>query len=74
MSSELEDRRRALESALHEFEHQARRIRDRLERVGGRSFALEVELEQVEENLKVTRRDIEKLEAQRRAATRDGKS
>ena len=58
---QLEISKRELSSALAEFEHQARRIRDRLERGGGRSSVLEMELKQVEENLDLTRRDIARV-------------
>ena len=62
----LKARERALESALAEFEHQARRVRDSLERSGGRSLALETELAQLEENLALTRRDLTRLRVERK--------
>ena len=59
----LQSEERALVSALAEFDHEARRARDQLERSGGRSFALEARLQQLEENLTVTRRDLERVRA-----------
>lgn len=54
---------RQLGSAIADFEHQIRRMRDRLERGGGRSFALETELRQVEENLDLSRRKLRRVRA-----------
>ena len=59
----LEGEKRALESALAEFEHESRRVRDQLERCGGHSFALETQLEQLEKNIAATRRDLEGVRA-----------
>lgn len=60
---QLKARERALVSAVAEFEHQARRLRDSLERSGGRSLVLETELAQLEENLGLTRRDLDQIRA-----------
>ena len=49
---------RELRSALSEFEHEGRRIRDRLEGVGGRSMALEAQLEQIKKNVARIRREL----------------
>lgn len=57
----LETEERALVSALAEFEHEERRVRDQLERQGGRAFDLEARLEQLQENMTVTRRDLERV-------------
>lgn len=57
--SRLEADERALLSALAEFDHEARRVRDRLERQGGRAFALETRLSQLEENTATTKRELE---------------
>lgn len=55
----LESEQRALAEALAEFEHEARRVRDQLERRGGRGFVLEERLDQLERNVAATRRDLE---------------
>lgn len=52
---------RQLASAISEFEHQLRRIRDRLERSGGHAPLIETELRQVQENLDLARRDINRV-------------
>ncbi|MDX1527089.1 MAG: hypothetical protein R3337_00595 [Gammaproteobacteria bacterium] len=55
----LEGEQRALAEALAEFEHEVRRLRDQLERRGGRGFVLEERLDQLERNVAATRRDLE---------------
>lgn len=60
-------RERELLSALAEFEHEARRIRDRLERSGGHSLILEAEFRRLNDNLELTRRDLERVQNQRMA-------
>ena len=55
---------RQLVSAVADFEHQIRRIRERLERGGGRSFALETELRQAQENLDLSRRELRRVRTQ----------
>lgn len=57
----LEREQRTLAEALAEFEHEARRVRDQLERRGGRGFVLEERLGQLERNVAVTRRDLENV-------------
>ena len=57
----LKKMERELASALAEFEHEARRVGDRLERNGGRSFLLQEQLRQIEENIVTTRRDLERI-------------
>jgi chromosome segregation ATPase len=57
--SRLESEERALASALAEFEHEARRVRDQLERRGGHGFTWEDRLNQLQQNIAVTRRDLE---------------
>ena len=65
----FEGEMRALESALAEFEHESRRVRDQLERYGGHSFALESRLKHLEENIATTRRDLERVRAKLRSDT-----
>ena len=55
----LRQEERALTEALAEFEHETRRVRDQLERRGGRGFVLEERLDQLERNVAATRRDLE---------------
>ncbi len=55
----LEREQQALAEALAEFEHDVRRVRDQLERRGGQGFVLEEQLDQLERNIAVTRRDLE---------------
>lgn len=55
----LRNEERALAEALAEFEHEARRVRDQLERRGGHGFILEHRLDQLQQNIAVTRRDLE---------------
>ena len=57
----LKKMERELASALAEFEHEARRVGDRLERNGGRSFLLQEQLRQIKENIVTTRRDLERI-------------
>lgn len=57
----LQAEERALLSALAEFDHEARRVRDRLERHGGRAFVLEARLSQLEQNMATTKRDLERV-------------
>ncbi len=64
---QLMARERELLSALSEFEHEARRIRDRLERSGGHSLLLETEFRRVNENMELIRRDLEQVRNQRMA-------
>ncbi|MDZ7841620.1 MAG: hypothetical protein U5R46_12530 [Gammaproteobacteria bacterium] len=60
-----------LVEAIDDFEHQARRCRDRLEREGGLSHGAEAELKRLKQNrelnreeLKRSRRRIEELKAE----------
>lgn len=55
----LRKKERALKEALAEFEHEARRVRDHLERRGGHVFTWEDRLNQLEQNIAVTHRDLE---------------
>jgi len=57
----LKKMERELASALAEFEHEARRVGDWLERDGGRSLLLQEQLRQIEENIVTTRRDLERI-------------
>ena len=57
----LEREEHALASALAEFEHEARRVRDQLERRGGQGLVLEVRLDQLKQNIAITRRDLERV-------------
>jgi predicted nucleic acid-binding Zn-ribbon protein len=57
----LKKTERELASALAELEHEARRVGDRLERGGGRSFTLQEQLRQIQENIATTRADIERI-------------
>ena len=57
----LKSEERALVSALAEFEHEARRVRDRLERRGGQAFVLEEQLDQLQKNIASTKRDLERV-------------
>ncbi|MDH3316945.1 MAG: hypothetical protein OER43_14420 [Gammaproteobacteria bacterium] len=58
---QLEAGERALLSALAEFDHEARRVRDRLERHGGSAFVLETRLSQLEQNMATTKRELERV-------------
>lgn len=53
--------KRQLGSAIADFEHQIRRMRDRLERSGGRAPLIEAELKQVKENLGLNLRELERI-------------
>ena len=55
-----------LSDAIDDFKHEARRCRDKLERVGGRSHDLAQELKRLEENRNLNRRELDK--ANRRIA------
>lgn len=59
----LRGEERALVSALAEFDHEARRTRDQLERSGGHSIALETRLSQLKENMAVAKRDLDVVRA-----------
>ena len=61
----LKKMERELASALAELEHEARRVGDRLERDGGRSFLLQEQLRQIEENIATTRCDVERIRSRR---------
>lgn len=64
--SSLEEYCEELSDAIDDFEHEARRCRDKLERVGGLSHDLARELKRLEENRNLNRRELEK--ANRRIA------
>lgn len=59
--SRLEREANELESALADFEHEARRVCDQLERRGGSAFFLEGRLEQLKRNITATRRDLKRV-------------
>lgn len=66
-SQDVEDEIRSLEEycdqlaeAIDEFEHEARRCRDRLERAGGASHDLARELKRLEDNRRFSRRELER--------------
>jgi len=67
----LEREEHELASALAEFEHEARRVRDQLERRGGRGFVLEDRLEQLQQNITATRRDLKRVRQQLETKWRD---
>ncbi len=69
--SRLESEERALASALAEFEHEARRVGDQLERQGGPKFALEARLKQLRQNVNATRQGLERVQAQLETLKRD---
>jgi chromosome segregation ATPase len=56
----LEEYCEELSDAIDDFEHEARRCRDKLERVGGLSHDLARELKRLEENRNLNRREMEK--------------
>jgi chromosome segregation ATPase len=56
----LQKRQRHLDLVRGEFEHDGRRVRDALERVGGRSHELEQRLRTLARNEKLTEADLEK--------------
>lgn len=49
-----------LVEAIDDFEHQARRCRDRLEREGGLSHGAEAELKRLKQNRELNREELEK--------------
>lgn len=49
-----------LVEAIDDFEHQARRCRDRLEREGGLSHGAEAELKRLKRNRELNREELEK--------------
>lgn len=57
--AELEEYCEELAEAIDEFEHEARRCRDRLERVGGQSHELTRELARLTDNRNLNRRELE---------------
>ncbi len=61
----LQRAKRSLDDALGEFDHQARRVRDALVRVGGISADLELKLETLERNTKLTLDDTAKNQTRR---------
>ena len=67
----LESERRVLAEALAEFEHEARRVRDQLERRSGQGFVLEDRLDQIERNIAATRRDLDNVRDQLDRIERD---
>jgi chromosome segregation ATPase len=60
----LRAKRRQLDLALGEFLHEARRTRDALERVGGRSHTLHAKARGLKDNIRLTRRDLADCEGQ----------
>lgn len=56
----LEEYCEELADAIDEFEHEARRCRDRLERVGGQSHRLTRDLKALEDNRAYNRRELER--------------
>jgi chromosome segregation ATPase len=60
----LRAKRCQLDLALGEFLHEARRTRDALERVGGRSHALHAKARALKDNIRLTRRDLADCEGQ----------
>ena len=59
-SERLDGKRRQLDLALGEFEHESRRIGDALERLGGRSAELEARAKALAKNRKLTAADLAK--------------
>ncbi|MEE8293263.1 MAG: hypothetical protein V3R22_02475 [Kiloniellales bacterium] len=55
----LQVKQRHLDVVRGEFEHDGRRVRDALERVGGRSHALEQRMKTLARNEKLTDTDLE---------------
>ncbi|MFZ0486489.1 MAG: hypothetical protein WAL83_05785 [Arenicellales bacterium] len=53
-----------LEDAIDEFEHEERRCRDRLERGGGQSHQLTLELKRLTDNRDFNCRELERARAQ----------
>lgn len=60
-------------SALAEFDHEARRVRDRLERRGGPAFVLETRLSQLEQNMATTKRDLKRIRTKLESLRGDNK-
>ncbi len=58
----LETRKHHLGQALGEFEHEARRVGDGLERAGGRAPELEARLKTLADNQRLTEKQIRKLD------------
>ena len=56
----LQVKQRRLDLVRGEFEHDGRRVRDALERVGGRSHELEPRMKTLARNEKLTEADLEK--------------
>jgi len=56
----LEEYCEELEDAIDEFEHEVRRCRDRLERVGGQSHQLTRELKRLTNNRDLNFRELER--------------
>lgn len=56
----LQVKQRHLELVRGEFEHDGRRVRDALERVGGRSHELEQRMRTLARNEKLTEADLER--------------
>ncbi len=56
----LRVKQRHLDLVRGEFEHDSRRVRDALERVGGRSHELEQRMKTLARNEKLTEADLEK--------------
>ena len=67
-SDDLRRRKRHLDEALADIDHNIRRERDKLERAGGRDRALEQRLKALRENRKLTERDQAALEKQLRGS------
>ncbi len=61
----LDAKRRQLDLALGEFEHESRRVADALERLGGRSAELEARAKALAKNRKLTESDLAKNATER---------
>ena len=66
----LDAKRRQLDLALGEFEHEARRVGDALERLGGRSAELEARAKALAKNQKLTEADLARNAKARRRLER----
>ncbi len=64
-SERLDGKRRQLDLALGEFEHESRRVGDALERLGGRSAELEARAKALAKNRKLTESDLAKNATER---------
>ncbi len=62
-TARLQRKLAALRAALGEFEHEARRINDALERAGGGAHGLQARQRQLADNMRLSRLDIEKTQA-----------